>query len=173
MDVTFVVAMSRDRVIGAGGEIPWRLPRDLKQFRALTWGRPIVMGRKTHESIGRPLPGRTNIILTRRTDFLAPGCLVAGSVAEAMDQARAAGAEELMVVGGGEVYRAFLPIVSKIHLTLVEGAFEGDAHFPVDPLASDEWRNVHEERWDADARNPHDARYLVLTRGGGTTAQKS
>ncbi|APW59367.1 dihydrofolate reductase [Paludisphaera borealis] len=164
MDVSFVVAMSRDRVIGRRGELPWRLPRDLKHFRKLTWGKPIVMGRKTHESLGRPLPGRTNIILTRRPGLAAPGCVVVGSIDEALDQARATDADEVMIVGGGEMYRDVLPLCSKVHLTLVEGDFEGDTFFPVDLLGSPDWRTVHEERWEADAKNPHDARYLVLTR---------
>jgi len=173
MDVSFVVAMSRDRVIGRGGELPWRLPRDLKHFRELTWGKPIVMGRKTHESLGRPLPGRTNIILTRRPAFPAPGCMVVGSIDEALDQARATGSDEVMIVGGGEVYRDFLPLCSKVHLTLVEGDFEGDTFFPVDLLGSVEWRTAHEERWEADERNPHDARYLVLKRVGAPIDQES
>jgi dihydrofolate reductase len=172
MDVSFVVAMSRGRVIGRGGELPWRLPRDLMNFRALTWGKPIVMGRKTHESLGRPLPGRTNIVMTRRPDYEAPGCEVVGSMHEALDQARAASADEVMVVGGGEVFREFLPLCSRIHLTLVEGEFEGDAYFPVDLLDSPEWRIVEEERWEADEKNPHDARYLVLERAG-PAGQKS
>jgi len=173
MDVSFVVAMSLDRIIGRDGELPWRLPRDLKHFRELTWGKPIVMGRKTHESLGRPLPGRTNIILSRRPGFHAEGCLVAGSVDEALGQARATAADEAMVVGGGEVYRAFLPSCSRIYLTLVEGDFEGDTRFPFDVLHSPEWEVVREERWDADERNPHDARYLVLERRGRRSAQKS
>ena len=166
MTVSFVVATSRDRVIGRGGELPWRLPRDLKQFRALTWGKPIVMGRKTHESLGRPLPGRTNIVLTRRPGYEAPGCVVVDSMDAALDQARATEADEVMVVGGGEVYREFLPLCSKVHLTLVEGDFEGDTFFPVDLLGSSEWRTVHDEAWEADEKNPYAARYLVLRRVG-------
>lgn len=173
MDVSFVVAMSRDRVIGRGGELPWRLPRDLKHFRELTWGKPIIMGRKTHESLGRPLPGRTNIVLTRRPGFQAPGCVVVGSIDEALKEARATAADEAMVIGGGEVYREFLPLCSKVHLTLVEGDFEGDTFFPADLLDSPEWRTVHEVRWEADAKNPRDARYLVLTREGALMDQKS
>jgi dihydrofolate reductase len=173
MKVSFVVAMSRDRVIGRDGELPWRLPRDLKHFRELTWGKPIVMGRKTHESLGRPLPGRTNIILSRRPDFQADGCLIAHSTGEALEQARATAAAEAMVVGGGEVYRAFLPDCSRIHLTLVEGDFEGETRFPFDVLRSLDWEIVRDERWDADERNPHDARYLVLERRGGRSDQKS
>jgi dihydrofolate reductase len=173
INVSFVVAMAQDRVIGRGGELPWRLPRDLKHFRAITWGKPIVMGRKTHESLGRPLPGRTNIILTRRPGFEAPGCVVVGSIGEALDHARATGGDELMVVGGGEVYRDFLPTCSKVHLTLVEGDFQGDTFFPVDLLGSSDWRTVHEEVWEADEKNPHDSRYLVLKRGPFAADQKS
>lgn len=164
MKVSFVVAMSRAGVIGREGGLPWRLPRDLKHFRKLTWGKPIIMGRKTHESIGRPLPGRTNIVLTHQSDYRAEGCRVVGSVAEALHQARSTGADEAMVIGGAGVYRAFLSRCDAIHLTLVEGDFEGDVSFPVDPLDSPDWRITHEERWPADEANPHDARYLVLQR---------
>lgn len=164
MKISFVVAMSRTGLIGREGGLPWRLPRDLKHFRALTWGKPIIMGRKTHESLGRPLPGRTNIVLTRQTDHLAEGCRVANSVDEAIDQARATGADEAMIIGGAEVYREFLFRCDAIHLTLVEGDFEGDVFFPIDPLHSTDWRITHEERWPADEANPHDARYLMLER---------
>ena len=125
------------------------------------------------ESLGRPLPGRTNIVLTRRPDFEALGCVVVGSIDAALDQARATGADEVMVVGGGEVYREFLPLCSKIHLTLVEGDFEGDAFFPIDPLGSSDWRTIHDEPWEADERNPHEARYLVLERRAAPSDQKS
>lgn len=162
--VSFVVAMSRSGLIGREGGLPWRLPRDLKHFRGLTWGKPIIMGRKTHESIGRPLPGRTNIVLTRRADYEAEGCRVAGSVAEALDQARSTGAEEAMVIGGAEVYRALLSHCETMYLTLVEGDFEGDVFFPGKPLDSPDWRIAHEESWPADEANPHDARYAVLER---------
>lgn len=164
MKVSFVVAMSRAGVIGREGGLPWRLPRDLKHFRGLTWGKPIIMGRKTHESIGRPLPGRTNIVLTHRADYRAEGCRVVGSVDEALDQARATGADDAMIVGGAAVYRAFLSRCDVIYLTLVEGDFEGDVVFPIDPLSSPNWRIAHEERWPADEANPHDARYVVLER---------
>lgn len=164
MKVSFVVAMSRTQLIGREGGLPWRLPRDLKHFKALTWGKPIIMGRKTHESIGRPLPGRTNIVLTHRADYQAEGCRVAVSVDEALDEARATGADEAMIIGGAEVYRALLSQVDAIYLTLVEGDFEGDVFFPFDPLSSPDWRILSQERWVADEANPHDARYVVLER---------
>jgi dihydrofolate reductase len=166
MLISLVVAMSRQGVIGKDGKLPWHLPRDLKRFREVTWGKPIVMGRKTHESIGRPLPGRTNLVLTHRPDFTAEGCQVVHTPDEALEAASALGATELMIVGGRRVYEAFLPICRTVHLTLVEGAFDGDAFFPIDILASPEWEVVREEAWPADARNPFDATYFVLCRRG-------
>ena len=164
VDVSFVVAMSRDRLIGRDGALPWRLPRDLKHFRKLTWGKPIVMGRKTYESIGRPLPGRRNIVLSRGQVVAPPEVLVARSAEEALDLARREGAAEAMIVGGGQVYEAFLDRCRTIHLTVVEGPFEGDTFFPFDPLASSDWRRVREERWEADADNAFNATYVVLER---------
>lgn len=167
--VTFVAAMDRNRLIGREGAIPWRLPRDLKNFRRLTMGKPIVMGRKTYESIGRPLPGRRSIVLSRG-GFVAPaGVAVVGSVAEALEVARREAAPEVMIVGGAAVYEAFLDRCRAILLTVVEGDFRGDAFFPFDPLASPDWRVVHEERWPADAENPCDAAYFALERVGATT----
>jgi len=164
MRISLVVAMSRQRVIGKDGRLPWHLPRDLKRFREVTWGKPVVMGRKTHESIGRPLPGRPNLILTRQVDFTAEGCQVVHSPDEALEAASALGATELTVIGGRQVYEAFLPICRSIHLTLVEGTFDGDTVFPIDPLASPDWEVAFEEAWPADARNPFDATYRILNR---------
>src|SRR4051794_14963655 len=101
--------MTRDGLIGREGKLPWHLPRDLKHFRQLTWGKPIIMGRRTHESIGKPLPGRTNIVLTRREGYHADGCLVAHTADAAITLAAATGATEAMIIGGGEIYREFLP----------------------------------------------------------------
>ncbi len=169
MNVALIVAMSRDGLIGREGALPWRLSRDLKHFRRLTWGKPIIMGRKTHEAIGRPLPGRTNIILTRQANLIARGCLIAPDRSEALAQARATGSAEAFVIGGSQVYEAFLPLKPAIHLTLVEGSFSGDVYFPAVLLQSPEWEVVHEERWPADAENPHDATYLVLNPTKGRT----
>ena len=170
MNLALVVAMSRDGLIGRDGALPWRLPRDLKNFRKLTWGKPIIMGRKTHEALGRPLPGRTNIVLTRRLDYQAEGCLVAHDRAETLILAESTGAAEAMIIGGSGVYREFLPLEPTIHLTLVEGHFEGDVFFPAPLLNSPDWKMIHEEEWPADAENPHDARYLIMRptqRGSG------
>jgi dihydrofolate reductase len=156
--------MSRDALIGREGALPWRLPRDLRHFRQLTWGKPILMGRKTFESLGRPLPGRANIVLTRRPDYHAAGCRVAHDREQALRLAEEAGAEEAMVIGGGQVYRDFLPLATTIHLTLIEGHFPGDVFFPEQVLDSPDWVTVHQEPWTADDQNPHEAVFLTLRR---------
>lgn len=130
LDVVPIVAMAQGRVIGVRNGLPWRIPEDLRRFRRLTTGHPIVMGRKTFDSIGRPLPERTNIVVTRRADREAPeGVLLAGSLDEAFDVAARHG-RTAYVIGGGEVYRAALPHARAIEATLVYHAFEGDAFFP-------------------------------------------
>src|SRR3954471_12951276 len=127
MLVSLIVAMGRNRAIGTATGLPWHLPRELKQFRAITTGKPVVMGRKTLEHVGRPLPNRANIVLTHRRDFAQQGILVAHSVEEALAVARLEaerlGANEVVVIGGGEVYAAFLPFVERLYVTVVEGEF--------------------------------------------------
>jgi dihydrofolate reductase len=167
MRFSLVVAMSRGGVIGSQGGLPWRLPRDLKQFRQLTLGKPIIMGRKTYESLGRPLPDRTNIILTRHEDFQAEGCLVARTKEEAIARARQTNSPEVMIIGGSQVYRVFLPLCDTVHLTSVKSEVEGDVTFPEQLLDSPLWEKVHEEEWPADARNPHHATYFILQRRQG------
>lgn len=144
MIVTFVVAVADNGVIGRQGELPWRMPSDLKQFRRLTLGKPVVMGRKTYESIGKPLDKRDNIVVTRRKDFAPPGVHIVASVADAiaLGTALAAkrGAEEVAVIGGAEVFRAALPLADRVYLTLVHGSPEGDVTLPVfDPQI---WRET-------------------------------
>jgi dihydrofolate reductase len=162
VNFSLVVAMSRSGLIGRDGTIPWRLPRDLKHFRRLTWGKPIIMGRKTHQGLGRPLPGRTNIVLTKQSGFSAPGCLIASDRDQAIALAQATGSPEAMIIGGSQVYREFLPLRPTIHVTLVEGDFAGDITFPIALIGSSDWVTIHEERWPADEANPHDARYLIM-----------
>jgi dihydrofolate reductase len=164
VQLTLVVAMTRGRLIGRDGGLPWRLPRDLQHFRRITWGKPIIMGRKTHESLGRPLPGRVNIVLSSRADFHAEGCLVAHNVEEAVALAAATESPEAMVIGGCEVYLMFLPRCETMCLTLVEGTFDGDVYFPIDPLDSPRWQVIHREDWPADETNPHSATYFMLQR---------
>ncbi len=124
--VVLVAALTHDRVIGKDGALPWRLPDDLKHFKALTIGKPVVMGRKTFDSIGKPLPGRTNVVVSRSSGPIE-GCLVVRSPEEAL---AAVEAPEIAVIGGGEIYRALLPRADVLELTLIDAAIEGDAFFP-------------------------------------------
>ena len=138
MRISIVVAASTNNVIGRGGALPWRISEDLKHFKSLTLGHPIIMGRLTWESIGRPLPGRQNIVISTRKDFQAEGCSVVSSPAEAL---RAAGdANEVMVIGGGQIYELFMPVTDRIYLTRVDAEIEGDTLFPT--LDPDEWRVI-------------------------------
>ena len=150
--------MDRNRLIGRDNALPWRLPADLAHFRNITMGKPVVMGRKTFESIGRPLPGRTNIVLTRSLDFSAEGVLVADSLESALDLA--GDAAEVFVIGGGAVYEQALPQAQRLYLTLVDDEFEGDAWFPA--IVPTQWREVERSRHGADERNPHDYSFVVF-----------
>lgn len=127
--ISLVAAMARNRVIGNGPEIPWKVPGEQQIFRRLTEGKVIVMGRKTYESIGRPLPNRTTIVISRKEGYVAHGCLTASSFQLAMELGMTLGGE-LVVAGGAEVYRLALPYADRIHLTTLEQAFDGDATFP-------------------------------------------
>jgi dihydrofolate reductase len=168
LTVSLIVAMAADGLIGNESGLPWHLPRDLKRFRRLTLGKPIVMGRTTFEAIGRPLDRRLNIVLTHRADYHATGCRVAHSPAECLAIAREdldrSGQDEAMVIGGGVVFREFLPDAETVYLTLVEGHFSGHTFFPAPLLGSPEWEATHEESWPADEANPHPHRFLVLRR---------
>lgn len=159
MRISLVVAMSRNRVIGVNNQLPWRLPEDLKYFRAITWGKPIVMGRRTHESIGRALPGRHNIVITRNRDYLAQGCTVVDSLDAAW---KAADSEEVMVIGGAEIYAKTLPLAECIYLTLVDEDFDGDTYFP--QYDATQWQETSRRCFDADDNNPYRYCYLVLER---------
>lgn len=120
--------MSSNRVIGDNGRVPWRIPADLRRFRALTTGHPVIMGRKTYESIGRPLPQRTNIVVTRQPAYRADGCLVAGSLKMALKLAEPG--DEVFICGGGEIYQQALPLAGKLYLTVLAQEFAGDTFFP-------------------------------------------
>ena len=158
--ISLIVAASTNNVIGVQGHLPWRLSADLKRFKSLTMGKPIVMGRLTHESIGRALPGRQNIVITRQSRYEAPGCAVARSTDAAI--ALAGDADEVMVIGGGEIYRQFLPRADRIYLTRVSVDLEGDAHFP--PLDDGEWLESTSNAHAADESNEYDAAFSVLER---------
>jgi dihydrofolate reductase len=149
MRLSIVVAASENNVIGKKGQLPWSLPDDLQHFRSVTMGKPVIMGRKTYTSIGRPLPKRTNIVVSRDAALQIPGCTVTGSLDEALTLARRTGAEEACIIGGGELYRLALNIADRLYLTRVHTTIEGgDVFFPdVDPL---QWKRVHSLEHAAD-----------------------
>lgn len=158
--LSLIVAMAENHVIGRDNALPWRLPADLRHFRHITMGHPIIMGRKNFESIGRPLPGRTNIVVTRAKDFNAPGCLVVHSVDEALAAANTD--PEPFIIGGAELYAQTLEQVQKIYLTLVHAAIPGDVRFPA--LQWDAWREKSRERHASDAEHPFAYSFVTLER---------
>lgn len=160
MHISLIVASSENRVIGGDNQLLWHLPADLKHFKALTSGKPIIMGRKTYASIGKALPGRTNIIMTRDPNFQAQGCIVVASIAQALTAAGEA--EEIMVIGGGEIYQATLSLATHIYLTIVHHKFIGDTYFP--ELPAQEWLLLEKEDHKADDKNAYDYSFLVYTR---------
>ena len=164
--VTLVAAVAENGVIGSGNRMPWHLPADLKRFKTLTLGKPMLMGRKTLDAIGKALPGRRNLVLTRASDLRVPGIEIVHSVAEAL--AACADAPELMVIGGAEVYRLFLPIAQRMHLTRVHAPIVGDTRFP--NCDWNEWRKVERSTHPADDRNRYAMTFLVLERNAAPTA---
>lgn len=164
--VALILARADNGVIGAHNDLPWHLPRDLKRFKALTLGKPIIMGRRTHESIGRPLPGRDNIVITRQHGFTAPGCMVVSSLDAAFDAARdaarASGADEICVIGGGEIYRAALDRAKRVYLTEVHMEASGDVTLP--PFDADVWQETAREEVAAAPGEPGSVSFVVLER---------
>lgn len=157
--ITLVVAHSRNRVIGRDGGMPWHLPADLARFKALTMGKPMIMGRRTYESIGKPLPGRRNIVVTRDRRFAADGVEVAHSLDEALALAGDAG--EVTVIGGGQIFCEVLPRAARIELTEIETTLEGDTYFPE---LDEGWHEVARESRPADDRNPYKLNFITLER---------
>ena len=157
--LSLIVAMDPRRVIGDRGGLPWHLSSDLRRFKRLTMGHHLLMGRKTWESIGRPLPGRRNIVITRQAGYVAAGADVVDSSDAAV--AAAGDAAEIMIIGGSEIYVMFLPAAERIYLTRVHADVDGDAFFPA---PGDDWRLVSEATHGADARNDHDVSFRVYER---------
>ncbi|MBB5285993.1 dihydrofolate reductase [Rhabdobacter roseus] len=160
MHISLLVAVAENGVIGRDNQLIWRLPDDLKQFKRLTLGHPMIMGRKTYESIGKPLPGRTSIVITRDIHYAAQDVEVVHSLEEALEAARRSGTDEVFVIGGGEVYRQALPLADRLYLTEVHGAFEGDTFFTIPD--ENQWAETFQEHHPADERhtNSFDFRYL-------------
>lgn len=162
MNLTLVVAAAENGVIGRDGDLPWRLPADLAHFKQVTLGHPIVMGRRTWESIGRPLPGRENIVVSRNREYAAQGARVVASLDAAVDLARGLGASELMVIGGAGLYAAALPMADRILLTRVHAEVSGDTSMP--PIRADDWDVVDVRERAADDRNPYPMSFIDLRR---------
>lgn len=163
MKVTLVVAIAENGVIGRDGDLPWRLSTDMKRFKATTMSKPVVMGRKTWESFPkRPLPGRHNIVITRDRAYVAEGAQIASSLDEAMQFARADGAAEVAVIGGGQIYRQALPDADRLDVTHVLATVDGDTRFP--PIDPQTWYVVSEETYPAGEKDSHATRHVIYER---------
>lgn len=166
MRVSIVVAVAENRIIGADGGMPWHLPSDLRHFKETTLGKPVIMGRRTFEAIGRALPGRHNIVVTRSNDYHAEGATVAQDVATALDLGRESaenlGVTEICVIGGGEIYRQTLDNADRIYLTEVHMQVEGDTSFP--ELDPDDWSEVSRRRCAAGAKDSSDYSIVIYER---------
>ncbi|MDP3793098.1 MAG: dihydrofolate reductase [bacterium] len=158
--ISIIVAIGENWVMGKQGGLPWRLPADLKHFKALTTGHTVIMGRKTFDSIGRPLPNRTNIVMSRNNDLTIPGCIRVKSVEEALDAAP--DNQDIFIVGGGEIYQQSLPFVQQIYLTRIDHKFEGDIFFP--ELNSSEWIEIDKKNLEADEKNPYNYSVSIFQR---------
>jgi dihydrofolate reductase len=160
MRISLIVAMSENRVIGRQGQLPWRLSADLRRFKRLTMGHHIVMGRKTFESIGCLLPGRTSVVVTRQPDYAAEGAVVASDLKEAL--ARCRDDDEVFIIGGAEIYRLALPHVHRIYLTRVHACIEGDTHFP--GFSRDQWQQLETQHYPADEKNQYEHSFEIYDR---------
>ncbi len=166
MDLALIAAVAANGVIGRDNKLPWYLPEDLKYFKRTTLGKPVVMGRLTWDSIGRPLPGRTNIVVSRQENLDIEGARVVTNLPEALSLAEAVaeidGSEELVVIGGAQIYAEALPLAQRLYLTEVHADVEGDAWFPAWPR--DAWREVAREDFYAEGPNPYDYSFVVYER---------
>jgi dihydrofolate reductase len=151
MQISLIVACAENQVIGRNNQLIWHLPNDLKRFRQLTTGHAVIMGRKTHESIGKPLPNRVNLVVSRNAEYTSPGTTSCTHLEQALQLCQHSGEKEVFVIGGEQLYKLALPLVDTIYLTLVHGNPEGDAHFPV--LPPEEWQEAQRESFSADEKH--------------------
>jgi dihydrofolate reductase len=158
--LSLIVAVGENNEIGKAGRMLWHLPADLRHFKTLTFGKPVIMGRKTFETIGKPLPGRHNIVVSRRPGYKLPGCEVTQSFTDAL--VLAAGVAEIMVIGGGEIYREAVPRAQRVYMTRVHARFNADVFFPV--LENLDWREVSREDHAPDERNSYNYSFITLER---------
>jgi len=163
--ISLIVAMARNRVIGANNKIPWHLPNELRLFKSLTMGHHIVMGRRTYESIDRLLPGRTTVIVTRQRDYGVPGAIVAHSIEDALDACK--GDSEIFVIGGADLFRETLPMADRLHLTVVDAEPDGDTFMPEVDMSA--WRETATQSFQPDERHAHGYRYTVYDRAAKAT----
>lgn len=160
MRVSLIAAMAENRVIGIHNRLPWHLPDDLKRFRRLTTGHTIIMGRRNYESIGKPLPQRRNIVVSRRPDYQAPGCVVVHSLEEAL--AVAGEDSEVFIIGGAEIYRQMMAIADRLYLTLVHADVDGDTFFP--EFDTGQWQETARERHESDDRHRFACSFITYER---------
>lgn len=158
MIISLIAAMARNRVIGHAGKIPWKLPADMKYFHLMTMRKPVIMGRKTFESIGHALPGRLNIIMTRDPLSHVQECRMATSREDAL--AIAGDTKEVMVIGGEGIYKEFLPLANRIYLTVIDTEMEGDAFFPEIDMTG--WQEVEKKEYKPDEKNPYSYAFITL-----------
>lgn len=159
MNISIIAAVSRNNVIGYKNALLWHLPEDMEYFQKMTMGKPIIMGDKTFESIGKALPKRTNIVLSKDQSYKAPGCIVAHSIEEALQIASKEN-KEIMIIGGESIYKQFLPLANKMYLTLIAANFKGDAYFP--EYNKKEWEEIKRTNHPADKKNPHPYSFVIL-----------
>ncbi|ENQ8700156.1 type 3 dihydrofolate reductase [Vibrio harveyi] len=157
MIISMIAAMADNRIIGKDNQMPWHLPADFAWFKRCTMGKPVVMGRKTYESIGRPLPGRLNIVISRDESLCIEGVTTVTSIEQALDVAGEV--EEVMIIGGGAIYAACLPMATKLYVTHIEAKIEGDTQFP---QWSSEFKETYSEAYQADEKNAYNMRFTVL-----------
>jgi dihydrofolate reductase len=162
MTISLIVAAAENNVIGKDNKLPWTLPADMKYFKNITWAMPVVMGRKTFEALGKPLTGRTNIVITRNKDWSAEGVKTVKSIDEAIIAAAATDAKEIFVIGGGEIFKSVMSSADKIYLTRVHHSFEGDAFFP--EINKKEWEVASNRDYTADEKNPYSLSFQVWQR---------
>ncbi len=155
-----IAAMAKQRVIGKDNQMPWHLPADLKHFKAVTMGKPVIMGRLTYQSIGRPLPGRLNIVVSRNVDLAIEGVTVVNTVQAALDLVE--DEDEVMIIGGGNIYQQCLVFADTLYLTFIEKDVEGDAHFP--DYQQYQWQQLASEKHLADEKNPYNYEFVTLAR---------
>ena len=160
MRISLIAAMAENRVIGRDNQLPWRLSADLKHFRKITTGKPIIMGRNTHDSIGRPLPDRLNIIISRDQQYQADGCVVVHSIDAALKAASEA--EEVMIMGGAQLYEQMIERADRLYLTLVHAEIEGDVYFP--DIDWEHWQEISAENFKSDDKNEFDYSFCVFDR---------